>query len=90
MVQLKLAKAKGTNLADLKRIERTDLLILDDFGLQSFDSQSIITLWDIIEDKHSKRSTFITSQIPVKQWYDIIGELLLMLFWTGSCISLSG
>jgi len=74
MGQLKLAKAKGTNLADLKRIERTDLLILDDFGLQPFDSQSRITLLDIIEDRHGKRSTLITSQIPVKQWYDIIGE----------------
>lgn len=74
MGQLKLAKAKGTNLADLKRIERTDLLILDDFGLQPFDSQARITLLDIIEDRHGKRSTLITSQIPVKQWYDIIDE----------------
>ncbi len=74
MGQLKLAKAKGTILADLKRIERQDLLILDDFGLQPFDSQSRVALLDIIEDRHEKRSTIITSQIPVKEWYDIIGE----------------
>lgn len=74
MGQLKLAKAKGTILTDLKRIERMDLLILDDFGLQPFDSQSRIALLDIIEDRHEKRSTIITSQIPVKEWYDIIGE----------------
>lgn len=74
MGQLKLAKAKGTNLTELKRIERTDLLILDDFGLQPFDSQARVTLLDIIEDRHGKRSTLITSQIPVKEWYDIIGE----------------
>lgn len=74
MGQLKLAKAKGTILADLKRIERQDLLILDDFGLQPFDSQSRENLLDIIEDRHGKRSTIITSQIPVNQWYDIIGE----------------
>ena len=48
MGQLKLAKAKGTILAELKKIERQDLLILDDFGLQPFDSQSRITLLDII------------------------------------------
>lgn len=42
--QLKLAKAKGTNLTELKRIERTDLLILDDFGLHPFDSQARVTL----------------------------------------------
>lgn len=74
MGQLKLAKAKGTNLTELKRKERTDLLILDNFGLQPFDSQARVTLLDIIEDRHGKRSTLITSQIPVKQWYDIIGE----------------
>lgn len=74
MGQLKLAKAKGTILAELKRIERTDLLILDDFGLQPFDAQSRASLLDIIEDRHQKRSTVVTSQIPVKEWYDIIGE----------------
>ena len=53
---------------------RVDLLILDDFGLQPFDPQSRIALLDIIEDRHQKRSTVVTSQIPVKEWYDIIGE----------------
>jgi len=61
-------------LAELKRIERLDMLILDDFGLQPFDPQSRLALLDIIEDRHQKRSTVITSQIPVKEWYDIIGE----------------
>lgn len=74
MGQLKLAKAKGTILVELKRIERVDLLILDDFGLQPFDSQSRVMLLDIIEDRHQRRSTIITSQIPVKDWYDIIGD----------------
>jgi len=74
MGQLKLAKAKGTILAELKRIERADLLILDDFGLQPFDAQSRASLLDIIEDRHQKRSTVVTSRIPVKEWYDIIGE----------------
>lgn len=74
MANLKLAKAKGTVIADLKRIERMDLLILDDFGLQPFDNQSKSILLDIIEDRHQKHSTIITSQIPVKDWYDIIGE----------------
>ncbi|WP_280790430.1 ATP-binding protein, partial [Pedobacter petrophilus] len=55
MGQLKLAKAKGTILAELKKIERVDLLILDDFGLQPFDPQSRVTLLDIIEDRHQKR-----------------------------------
>lgn len=74
MSNLKIVKIKGSILAELKRIERCDLLILDDFGMQSFDSQSRGILMDIIEDRHSKRSTMITSQLPVKGWYDAIGE----------------
>ena len=74
MGQLKLAKAKGTILAELKKIERQDLLILDDFGLQPFDLQARTSLLDIIEDRHQKRSTIITSQIPVKEWHEVIGE----------------
>lgn len=74
MSHLKLVKAKGTILQDLKRIERADLLILDDFGMQPFDSPARGILLDIIEDRHQKRSTIITSQIPVKQWYEVIGE----------------
>jgi DNA replication protein DnaC len=72
--QLKLAKSKGTILTDCKRIERCDLLILDDFGMQTFDAQARGILMDIIEDRHQKRSTILTSQLPVKEWYDVIGE----------------
>lgn len=74
MSQLKIAKVKGTVLNDFKRIERTDLLIPDDFAMQTFDSQSRGILMDIIEDRHQKRATVITSQVPVKAWHDAIGE----------------
>ncbi|MDR1380100.1 MAG: ATP-binding protein, partial [Tannerella sp.] len=53
---------------------RTDLLIPDDFGMQTFDSRARGILMDIIEDRHKKRSTLITSQVPVKGWYDVTGE----------------
>lgn len=74
MGQLKVAKAKGTILQDLKKIERTELLILDDFGMQPFDAGSRMNLMDIIEDRHGKKSTLITSQVPVRDWYEVIGE----------------
>ena len=72
--QLKIAKAKGTILTELKRIERADLLSLDDFGMQTFDSQGSGIMMDIIENRHQRRSTMITSQVPVKNWHGIIGE----------------
>lgn len=71
---LKMAKADGSHLKELHRIEKQDLLILDDFGLQPFDAASRAMLMDIVEDRHSKHSTIIASQVPVKNWYDVIGE----------------
>lgn len=74
MSSLKIAKIKGSILSELKRIERCDLLILDDFGMQAFDAQSRGILMDVIEDRHQKHATMLTSQLPVKGWYDAIGE----------------
>jgi DNA replication protein DnaC len=72
--QLKIAKADGSAIKELMKIERQDLLIIDDFGIQPFDQGSRACLLEIIEDRHGKRSTIITSQLPVKQWHDVIGE----------------
>lgn len=72
--QLKMAKADGSMLAELMKIEKQDILILDDFGIQPFDSQSRMLLMDIIEDRHGKRSTIIAGQVPVGAWYDLIGD----------------
>lgn len=74
LAQLKMAKADGSSIKELVKIEKQDLLILDDFGIQPFDASSRASLLEIIEDRHGKRSTIITSQLPVKQWYDVIGE----------------
>jgi DNA replication protein DnaC len=72
--RLKMAKADGSYIKEIARIEKQDLLILDDFGLQPFDSSSRAVLMEIIEDRHGKSSTIITSQVPVSHWYDLIGE----------------
>uniref|UniRef100_UPI0021CB2E4E IS21-like element helper ATPase IstB n=1 Tax=Carboxylicivirga litoralis TaxID=2816963 RepID=UPI0021CB2E4E len=72
--KLKLAKADGSYLKELAKIERQHLIILDDFGLQPLDSQNRIALLEIMEDRHNKGSMIVTSQIPIKGWYEIIGE----------------
>ena len=72
--KLKIAKGEGSYVREITKIERQNLLILDDFGLQPFDSQSRAILMEIIEDRHGKASTIITSQVPVKEWYELIGE----------------
>lgn len=72
--QVKLSKLEGTYMKLLKKIEKTDLLILDDFGLSAFDDQARNTLMDIVEMKYDKSSLIIAAQIPVKNWHETIGE----------------
>jgi DNA replication protein DnaC len=72
--RLKMAKADGSFIREIAKIERQDLLILDDFGLQPLDGYGRSVLMEIIEDRHGNRSTIITSQLPVAQWYEVIGE----------------
>lgn len=72
--KLLFAKADGSYLNELEKIAKMDLLILDDFGLKPIDAKNRTMFFDIIDDRHSKKSTIITSQIPVKDWYDCIGE----------------
>lgn len=72
--RLQLCRMDGTYLKELNKLLKTDLLILDDFGLQSFDSHDRETLMDIIDDRYNNKSTILSSQIPVSAWYDIIGE----------------
>ncbi len=75
--KLKMAKADGSYIREIAKIERQQLLILDDFGIQPLDAASRSALMEIIEDRHGKASIIITSQIPVNKWYEIIGEQTL-------------
>ena len=74
MSKLKMAKADGSYAREIAKIERQNLLILDDFGLQPLDGHGRATLMEIIEDRHGKNSTIFISQVPVNKWYEIIGE----------------
>ena len=72
--RLKSSKADGTYLKEITRIEKQDLLIIDDFGIQPLDQQSRTILMEIIEDRHGKKSTLLTSQVPINLWHEVIGE----------------
>ena len=72
--KLKMAKADGSYIKEVAKIEKQQLLILDDFGIQPFDAQSRAALMEIIEDRHAKTSLIITSQLPVSKWHEVIGE----------------
>ena len=72
--KLKVAKADGTYLKEINRIEKQDLLILDDFGLRALDAVNRNVLMEIIEDRHGKHATIVASQLPTETWHQIIGE----------------
>lgn len=72
--KLKMAKADGSYLKELAKIERQHLLIIDDFGLHPMDNQARLSFLEIIEDRYQKGATIINSQIPVQSWYEIIGD----------------
>ena len=72
--RLKMSKADGSYVREIDRIEKQDLLIMDDFGLQEMDSQKRMAFLEIIEDRFDIKSTIISSQLPVNKWYDVIGE----------------
>ena len=74
---LKTSKADGSYPKQINKLEKQDLLILDDFGLKPLDNINRHALMEIIEDRHGKKSTIIASQLPVSKWHDIIGEKTL-------------
>jgi DNA replication protein DnaC len=71
---LAASKLDGTYIRWLNQIAKTPLLILDDFGLQPLDHHTKLALLQILEDRYAKGATIITSQLPVKAWYEYINE----------------
>ena len=71
---LVLAKADGSYFKLIDSIAKQKLLIIDDFGLKKLDTKVCTMFLDVIDDRHGKNSTIITSQIPVKNWYDCFAE----------------
>ena len=51
-----------------------DLLVIDDFGMKILDGQQLLDFMELIEDRHGRKSTVIASQLPVKNWYDILAK----------------
>jgi DNA replication protein DnaC len=91
-----MSKDDESYIRQIKRIEKQDLIIIVDFGMQSLDDMTRMMLLEIIEDCHQKSSTIIASQLLVDKWYEVIGEstfadaILDRLVHTSHRIELSG
>ena len=71
---LKMKRADGTYIKEIERIEKQNLIILDDFGIMQLDIQGRLDLLEIIEDRYNRNSTIITSQIPIEKWHNAIDD----------------
>jgi len=72
--KLALSKLDGSYIKLLNQIEKIPLIILDDFGLVPLENHARTALLQLLEDRYGKRSTIITSQLPVAKWYQYINE----------------
>ena len=68
------AKADGSYHKRLQQLARTRLLILDDWGLEPLNTAQRHDLMHIMDDRYQSASTLVASQLPVDQWYDLIGD----------------
>ncbi len=71
---LSLAKGDGRYLKLLTSFAKTDLLVLDDYGLLELTQEQRHDLLEILEDRHGLKSTLVTSQLPVEHWHEQIGD----------------
>ena len=71
---LALARGDGRHGRLLKTLARVELLILDDWGLSVLSQNQRIDLLEILEDRNGRGSTIVTSQVPIDQWHEVIGD----------------
>jgi len=74
LADLALARGDGRHARILRTLGRVHLLVLDDWGLQPLDGAARQDVLEILEERYGRRSTIITSQVPVDKWHDLIGD----------------
>ena len=75
--ELTIAKGDGQYAKLLTNLAKVDVLILDDWGLMKLSAENRRDLLEVLEDRHGRRSTIATSQLPMDQWHDVIGDATL-------------
>jgi len=75
--ELAVSRGDGSYGRLLARLTRTQLLIIDDWGLAPLKDQERRDLLEVVEDRYERASTLITSQLPIKAWHEVIGDATL-------------
>ncbi len=74
LASLAIARADGRYPKLLESLAKTQVLVLDDWGLSPLGAEHRHDLLEVLEDRHGVRSTIVTSQLPVEKWHDVIGD----------------
>ena len=69
-----MAKGDGRYAKLMNSLAKTNVLILDDWGLCGLNDEQRRDLLEVLDDRHEKQSTIVTSQLPVKMWHEAIGD----------------
>ena len=71
---LRICRADGSYIKEMSKIEKKDVFIINDFGLEVLDHRTSLMLLEILEDRNNKKTTIIASQLPFEKWYDVISD----------------
>lgn len=72
--ELALARADGSYPKLMDRLQKTDLVVLDDYGLAPLSQNERRDLLEVIEDRTGRSATLVTSQLPFEHWHDVVGD----------------
>jgi DNA replication protein DnaC len=78
--ELAIAKGDGRYGKVLTTLAKTDVLILDDWGLAPLNEENRRDLLEIIEDRHDCRATLVSSQLPVEHWHEALGDPMMSCY----------
>ncbi|MBM4049021.1 MAG: AAA family ATPase [Planctomycetes bacterium] len=72
--ELAVARADGSWPKLLDRLQKTELLLIDDYGLAALTEPERRDLLEVLEDRHARRATLVTGQLPLEHWHEIVGD----------------
>lgn len=74
MQEVGISRGDGRFFKLMKELFNTDLLVMDDWGVNPMKPEQLRDLLEILEDRHGLRSTLVTSQLPIKKWHEYLGD----------------
>lgn len=72
--QMALSRGDGSYKKIMNKLSKTNVLIIDDFGIAPLTDADRRDLFEVVDERHGHGSTIITSQLPIENWHDIIGD----------------